>query len=244
MKKHLTMFGTLVALTVLLAASASAITLTFTGGSHQHTAGDFYVGPYSLMLDPDRTLTPNVNGPLPSQFYAGICDDSSATITSGQTWEVTMHDLTATGLVGAKYFDTTNSATTASSLRKYLAVTYLAEQLLALPTPTAAWTNVISDANNAARTSYQWAIWTVFNSAPAAPASIASTVTSYMTAAYQAVDNLTWTGGGWAVFTPTAAYAGRQEMLIRVPEAASLASLGLNFGALGLLGFAFRRRMK
>lgn len=243
MRKFFLTGVTILALTVLLTASASAITLTFTGGSHQNTAGGYLVGPYSMMLDPDRTLSPNVNGPLPAQFYAGICDDSAGTITSGQTWEVTMHDLTAAGLVGTKYFDPTNATTADASLRNYLAVTYIAEQLLALPTPTSSWTNVISDSYNATRTAYQWAIWTIFNSAPAAPGSITSAVSSTIAAAYSAVDNNSWTGGGWAVFTPTAAYAGRQEMLIRVPEAASLASLGLNFGALALLGFAFRRRM-
>lgn len=237
MKKFWLPLAFLVALTTLLTGSASATTLTYTGGSHQRSAGNYYVGPYSLMLDPDGS------GPLSAQFYAGICDDSLGTITGGQSWEVTRHDLTASGLSGAKYFDNTNSSTAAASLRNYLAVTYLAEQLLSLPTPSASWNNVISDSHNATRTAYQWAIWTIFNSVPPAPSSISSTVAAFVADGYAAVDNNNWIGGGWAVFTPTAAYTARQEMLIRVPEATSLASLGLNFGALILLGYAFRRRM-
>lgn len=211
--------------------SASAITLTFTGGTHQRTAGNYLVGPYSMMLDSDGT------GPQPAQFYAGICDDSAATITAGQSWQATRHEVTADGIVGAKYY---NAGAPEASLRNYLAVTYLAEQLLALPTPTASWTGIISDTYNATRTAYQWAIWTIFNTAPSSPVNVSSLIAS----AYAAVDNHGWVGGGWAVYTPlNLGTNGPQEMLIRTPEASSLATLALSVGAFGLLGFFYRRRL-
>lgn len=216
-----------VVLTLLMASSASAITLKFTGKSYANTIGGPNVGPYSFELD--------------GKAVAGICNDYAGSITSGQSWVVNQYSLDDASLNGpppAKYQGTDVGGNIIDQT-DFRAAAYLANQMLALHTN---WT---SSANNPQLTHLQYAIWTIFN-AGTPPGGVGSpadqtAIAGLRSQAYAA----NYSGGGWALFTPAnSGDAARQSVLIRVPEASVLGLLGLNFGALFMLGYAFRRRIK
>lgn len=222
MKRYWLPLAGFIALITLFAGSASAIQLTYTGKSYAPTFGSFYVGPYSFNLD--------------GQAVAGICNDFDGRISSGQSWTVTQHSLDDTSLVGTKYYGKSIAGNSIDQV-DYRAAAYLANQMLALHTN---WTNT-TFSQKQQLTRLQYAIWTIFDADnPPRGVGDVSAIAALREEAYGA----NYSGGGWAVFTPTGNSLARQEILIYVPEASVLGLMGLNFGALAFLGFAFRRRMK
>lgn len=226
MKRFWLPLAMLVALTTLLAGSASAIELKYTGKAYSPDFGSYYVGPYSFQMD--------------GHDVAGICNDFDGRITSGQSWTVTRHTLDNAGLVGSRYYGQTIGGNYIDQ-DDYRAAAYLANQMLALHN---GW-NSITTAQRELLTRLQYAIWTIFD-ADNPPNNVGTTadinaITALRSQAYAA----NYSGGGWAVFTPVqwSSTIRPQEILIRVPEASVVGVMGLNFAALGLLGYAFRRRM-
>ncbi|MBE0656234.1 MAG: hypothetical protein IH602_01010 [Bryobacteraceae bacterium] len=248
MKKHWISAALLLALTVVLAGPASAVQLKYTGQAYLPTFGSYYVGAYSAQMNPTgESWAPNSTNWSTQPTVAAICNDFSGRIATGDVWDVTAHEITLADLGGspeAKFWGQSVTDTQADrgdneiNLNDYLAAAWLSDQLLTYHYNWSPTTAVVE------RTRLQYAIWTVFNSAATTIGSTAdkAAVIAYRQAAFDAVAG-GYTGSDWRVFTEVSA-TGKQEILIRVPEAASFATLGLNFGALVLLGYAFRRRMK
>jgi hypothetical protein len=235
----------LVALTTLLAGSASATQLKYTGQAYVPSFGSYYVGAYSAKINPTDAAWASNSANWNSQpTVAAICNDFTGRISTGDVWNVAVYELAATDLEGAKFWgdavsgDAVTRDNNTIDLVDYQAAAWLSDQLLAYHynwSPTTA---------NLERTHIQYAIWSIFDLTAIASRTTTqvTAINAYRQAAFDAVSS-GYTGDAWRVFTEIPATGPKQEMLIRVPEAASFASLGLNFGALALLGYVFRRRM-
>lgn len=186
-------------------------TLQFTGGGVNPGFGGYLVGPYNI----------TINGTL----VQAICDDIGTTIPGSQTWTAVRRDVTATGLVGARFYDGS-----AASLQRYFQVAYLGQQLL-------------SETSSVVRGHIQWAIWDIMSpgdSLAGFNTTLRNTIQGYISAA--AANATAADGIGWSVYTPVG-NPNSQEFLVRTPESAAL--LLLSFNALAVLGMIvfLRRRM-
>lgn len=233
----------LMALMLGLGTSASAITLQFVGAPYGQT------GPYSMQLKDDLAVggVPSLRA-LPDQTILMICSDVAGGVPgAGVTWEVQKHSLTAASLASgvgdgdpaatrAKFYGDHNIANFLEATEKdYRAGAWLADQLFK------------SAGNAALEDKWHRALWGLFNLTQFQGGQYALD----RVAAYNAIDGIgqdPWDGWkSYAVYTRvplTGPPGGTQEFYARVPEAAALASFGLYLGSLGLLGYAFRRRMK
>lgn len=233
------LFTTLLVMALMLGVgtSASAITLELIGAPYGQT------GPYSMQLKGDLPVggVPSLPA-LPDQTILMICSDISGGVP-GSVWEVQKHSLTAVSLASgvgdgdpsatrAKFYGDHNIQNFLEATeRDYRAGAWLAEQLFN------------SAGDPALEDKWHGALWGLFNLTQFQEASYVAD----RTAAYNAVDG-DWDGWkSYAVYTRVPLEGppgGTQEFYARVPEAAAFASLGLYLGGLGLLGYAFRRRMK
>lgn len=235
------------ALTFLLgcATSASAISLRYVNAPYGQT------GPYGMRITSDLAvggvpyLQPLPNTPSGSTILM-VCNDFSGTAPdpAGNPWEVQKHSLTNASLAAgvgdgnpvaarAKFYGNHNILNfLEADERDYRAGAYLAEMVFA----------AVGNATQEDR--WHRALWGLFNK----NVFQGGTYDADRNAAYAAVD------GGWTDWQRYAVYTrvpldgppgGTQEFYARVavPEAASIATLGLNIGALSLLCFAFRRRL-
>lgn len=233
------------ALMLGLAASASAITLRYVNAPYGQT------GPYEMRIAGDQPvggspyLQPLPNTPT-NQSILMICLDYAGTVPDPEInpWEVQKHSLTNASLAAgvgdgnptalpAKFYQGHSGVGFLQATeRDYRAGAWLAEQLF-----NAAGNASLED-------KWHRALWGLFNTNAFQGGQYAID----RAAAYAALGN--WTGWqNYAVYTRVPLIGppgGTQEFYarVRVPEAASLASFGLYLGGLGLLGYAFRRRMK
>lgn len=228
-----------VALMLGIAASASAITLQFVNAPYGQT------GPYNFNITGDLPVGGDPSLPaLPSpSTIPMICDDIAGGVpTGGATWEVQKHALTDASLAAgvgtppaasAKFYGDHNVVDFLEADEiDYRAGAWLSEQLF----------NAVNNAAEEDR--WHRALWGLFN------------LTAYQGGQYDTDRAAAYTAvaGGWDGWRSYAVYTripvdrlgtgGVQEFYARVPEASSLASLGLYIGGLGLLGYGFRRRMK
>lgn len=240
----------LLALMLGLSTPGLAISLDFIGVA----GGPSPVGPYKFIITGDVAIGGSTPlGALPDGEILGICNDISGGVPGfgpGDAWEVQKHNLADVplldvldsgslqyGKVGtgsetstrAKFWHDSSTNFLYAEARDYQAGAWLANRVLV----------------NIERTDSQYALWGLFKTNEV----LTANQIALKTAAYAAVDSGNWDGWkSFAVYTMVplgeAPPGGTQEIYVRVPEAASFASLGLYFGGLGLLGYAFRRRMK
>lgn len=250
MKRNWSSLALTIAAATVSATTASAISLDFIG-----VPGGGNIGPYSLQITGDvAILGPPALKALPNGLILGVCNDVAGTVSGtgvGNAWTVQKHALfnSTTNNIGslekgkwdgagspstnAKFFESTPADNFLdATLRDYKAGAWLANRVL----------NNVGGATG--RANAQHALWGLFQTNYA----LTATQSALKTAAYTAIDS-GW--NGWqtfAVYTKvplgSAPPGGTQEFYVNVPEASSVASLGLYFGGLGLLGYAFRRRMK
>lgn len=263
-KKNWASVVLLVALVLSMPVAVSAITLEFQGGTFTGN-----IGPYTMAIQNDVAIT----GPPSAPAFANgtvlmICNDfAGRASTSFDPWEVQKHILVAGANPGtpgegtllngatngvepstrAKFFDATGNQTSpgtyVNGFLKATEVDYRAGAYLSSKIFAAYESNDTSTA-----TIYQRALWSLFNS------NASETGWNFATYAAQRAEAYTVVNRGWQGWQQYVVYTkvpllnappgGIQEFYARVPEAASFASLGLYFGGLGLLGYAFRRRMK
>lgn len=241
-----------IAMTMVFATTASAISLDFIS-----VPGGGNIGPYQLAITGDVAIAgPPALNALPNGLILGVCNDVAGTVSGfgpGSPWEVQKHALFTGGAVNsgslefgavgtgvqasthAKFFGSNPPEFRDANLRDYKIGAYLANNVL----------------TNTQRVDSQHALWAYFNLNHAATRPLAQQISIglLIAAAEAAVDSGTWhVWKTFAVYTKvplgTAPPGGIQEFYVKVPEAASFASLGLYIGGLGLLGYAFRRRMK
>lgn len=232
-------------LLLVIATSASAISLRFVNAPTGQT------GPYGMRINNDLAVggVPYLQ-PLPDtpvgQTILMVCNDYSGQVPDPDVnpWEVQKHSLTNASLASgvgdgdpvaarAKFYGDHNVANFLEATEvDYRAGAWLAEQVFN------------AAGNAAAEDRWHRALWGLFNQTQFQGGAYATD----RAAAYAAVS------GGWSGWQSYAVYTrvplngppgGTQEFYakVNVPEPAAVASFALYFGSLGLLGFAFRRRM-
>lgn len=255
MKKTVFSAVMLVALTVFFTFTASAISLRFDSNPNGS------IGPYNFEIKNDLAAPgPTTLGALPDGIVKMVCNDIDGSVPdvpgvggdedNGIFWEVQKHALRdsnleiGTGsippaLTKAKFYENTVAPFIYAKQLEYRAGAYLADIVLTTTGTT--------------RSNAQNALWRLFNPTHASANSLSyqATLDNLINVAKGKVIDGSWTDWKYyAVYTRVPLNGpprGTQELyakMVKVPEAASLASLGLYFGGFGLLGYAFRRRMK
>jgi hypothetical protein len=210
-------------------AAFGASTITVTGVGSGNNYGGVYIGPYIGTL--------NIDGSAPEAGVRIICDDWVGDISVGQTWTVTEHQ------VG----DSANGVYGALSSETYKEAAWLATQLV---NPTICGSFTIA-ANNCA-TDIQYAIWELFN---AAPAPTLPYLTSFNTLQGMAA---TAVGSGFdssivSVYSPDplpcsgflpCAHNTQEMLVVRTPEPEAIALMAVDLSGVALLVMFFRKRRK
>jgi len=218
MKTYSRLWVVVALLVFCLAPAAFADQIQLVGVFPSRTGGSNpteYLTPYKLSIN---------GGPV----VLGICDDFWTSVSIGAKWTANPYDLSNPA---ALKFGS-------QGVEKYWQAAYLGNMLLAL--------DLTSVSTLADQTALSFAIWETFDNNPNDDPFNHLTTTqrtlaqSYMT---QAQQNATASSfAGWTAYTPNPLTAS-QEMLVRTPEPAAIAILGLNMAVLMGLAFAFRKRI-
>jgi len=196
--KRLLLVPSLLALILVGAVSsarAESVTLVSVG---TNTFRGTSAGPYSALLD--------------SSPITMICLSFNRTVQVGQTWNVAVNSLDATGVANSLY------GTQANALLKYQRAAWLYDQLTAAPNQASA---------------IQGAIWNIFNASTPDNAASIQWFSAAMNANLRGYDF-----SRFRILTPTNRGAhGPQENMTTVPEPMTMLLLGS-----GLLGVAAKVR--
>lgn len=193
--------SSLLALVFATASTATADTVTLTGAGNTIWNG-VHSGPYNATLNGNSITM--------------VCVSFDRHVSVGQTWQVTVNELTAAGVANALY------GSQANALLKYQQAAWLYDQMNLQPSQ---------------RGDIQGAIWNIFN--PGSSPDTAGSATWLTTASMQTFAGYDFSR--FRILTPLdRSINGPQENLItQVPEPAALFLLGS-----GLAGLASRLRKR